>query len=304
MHNMADELDWDDLRFFMHASHEKSLAAAGRKLGVKHTTVGRRLASLERTLQTALVLRGPDGLRLTHVGEGFLPLVEAVERAVQAAKSHVAVQRSRVRLAVPSGYTPILSPGLARLREQRPHLVLELVSGARPVDLKKGEADLALRNGPVDDPELLVRKVGIAGWSVYASKDYLLRHERPRNIDDLSGHEVVGYDAALASVPAAQWLEARSAGCNVVLRSREVTDMIAAVVAGIGLGVLPCSLAEMAPELERLTDEVVATRQISLVYRREVRLSRDIRAVMAYVAQVMKEQASAIRGERATKQRQ
>ena len=300
---MADDLDWDDLRFFLHASQEKSLAAAGRKLGVKHTTVGRRLNSLERKLQTALVLRGPDGLHLTPIGEGLLPLVEHVNRAVQAAQSHVAAERSRVRLAVPSGYTQILTPGLARLRESRPQLVLELVSGARPVDLKKGEADLALRNGPVDDPELLVRKVGVAGWSLYASKDYLLRHPRPKNIDDLSGHEVVGYDPALTSVPAAQWLETRSAGCKVVLRSREMTDMLQAVVAGLGLGVLPCGLADHAPELERLTDQVIATRRISLVYRREARISADVRAVIAYVARVMTQHASAISGERPTKRK-
>jgi DNA-binding transcriptional LysR family regulator len=255
---MVDDVDWDDLRFFLHASREKSLAAAARKLGVKHTTVGRRLTSLERKLQTALVLRGPDGLRLTPIGEALLPLIEEVGRAVQAAQNHVAAKRSRVRLAVPSGYTQILTPGLARLRQARPHLVLELVSGARPVDLKKGEADLALRNGPIDDPELLVRKVGVAGWSLYASREYLLSHQRPSSIDDLSGHDVVGYDTALVSVPAAQWLETRSAHCKVVLRSREMTDMLQAVVAGLGLGVLPCSLGDLAPELERLTDHVIA----------------------------------------------
>jgi DNA-binding transcriptional LysR family regulator len=82
-----------------------------------------------------------------------------------------------------------------------------------------------------------------------------------------------------------------------------MTDMLQAVVAGLGLGVLPCSLGDLAPELERLTDHVIATRQISLVYRREARVSDDVRAVITYVARVMKEQSSVISGGRPKKRK-
>jgi DNA-binding transcriptional LysR family regulator len=292
----VSELDWDDLRYFLHAARERSLAKAARRLGVKHTTVGRRLAALERALKTPLVLRGPAGLRLTPAGEALLPKAEDTARAVQAAELAVAEQRSRVRLAVPSGYTSLLTPGLGRLRAEHPTLVLELVSGARPVDLKNGEADLALRNGPITDPDLVARKVGTAGWSVYAAHDYLRRRGRPSSVDDLSGHDVVGYDAALQNIPAAQWLEARTARANVVLRSREMTDMLMAVTSGLGIGVLPCGLGDPSPQLERLTQDVIATRQISLVYLKEARASDNVRAVITYVTDVMKEHARLVSG--------
>jgi DNA-binding transcriptional LysR family regulator len=42
-------LDWDDLRFFLAIARQGSLTAAAKELRVAQSTVGRRLASLERT---------------------------------------------------------------------------------------------------------------------------------------------------------------------------------------------------------------------------------------------------------------
>jgi DNA-binding transcriptional LysR family regulator len=291
------DLDWDDLRYFLRAMQAKTLAGAARAMRVEHTTVGRRLSALERSLGAPLVLRGPDGLQLTPLGEQALPLVEEVERAVAKVRALVASQKSRVRLAVPSGFTRFFTEGLARLREKHPELSLELISGARPVDLKKGEADVALRSGLVADDDLVARKLGVSGWSLYASDAYLARKPGPIDPDELSGHDVIGYDASLSSVPAAQWIEERATKARIVLRSREMTDMLAAAASGVGLAVLPCSLADPEPTLRRLTPKVVATRDIFLVYRREARMSDEVRAVIQFVVDVMREHAARLSGE-------
>jgi len=45
---MIDEhLDWDNLRYFLAVARAGKLTAAARRLGQDHTTVGRRIASLE-----------------------------------------------------------------------------------------------------------------------------------------------------------------------------------------------------------------------------------------------------------------
>jgi len=86
---------------------------------------------------------------------------------------------------------------------------LELLTGAKPVlDLRRGEADLAIRSGPVDDEELIVRPLGDSGWSLYAAPAYLAQHTAPIDLDALmSGHALIGVDRALAAVPAARWIE-------------------------------------------------------------------------------------------------
>jgi DNA-binding transcriptional LysR family regulator len=293
----SKELDWDDLRYFLGAVRAGTLAGAARAMKVEHTTIGRRLSSLEDTLGAPLVLRGPEGLKLTPLGEAVVPLVEQVERSVTAVRDAVATRRARVRLAVPSGFTSLFTPHVAELQKEHPKLSLEVVSGARPVDVKKGEADLAVRVGPIADKDLIARKLCESGWALYASDAYMRRHGAPENVDDLDGLEVIGFDPSLVRVPAAQWLEARAAGANVVMRSREVTDMLAAAVSGVGLCALPCMVGDAEPSLTRLTG-IIASPNVSLVYRREAKLSREVRAVMRMVVDVMRQSAERIQGTR------
>jgi DNA-binding transcriptional LysR family regulator len=291
------ELDWDDLRYFLRAVQAQTLAGAARAMGVEHTTIGRRLSALEHALGAPLVLRAPDGLRLTALGARLAPLVEQVERAVAEVRAVAADQRSRVRLAIPSGISRLFTSGrLAELRRDYPDLALEIVSGSRQVDLGKGEADLALRSGPIGDADLVVRKLCDSGFSLYASEAYLARHPGPADLDGLGGHEIIGFDPGLAALPAAQWIERHAARGAVVLRSREMTDMLQAAVAGLGIAALPCVLGDTEPALRRLTPAVIATRPVSLVYRREARLSAEVRAVIRFVVDVVRDNALLMSG--------
>jgi DNA-binding transcriptional LysR family regulator len=283
------ETDWDDLRIFLAAVRAGTLAGAARALRVEHTTIGRRLSSLERSLGAPVVLRGPDGIKPTPLGELIVPIAEQMERAVSTVRDHALLRRARVRLAMPSGLAGLFAPRIAELQQRHQKLSLEIMSGSRPVDLRKGEADLAIRLAPITDKDLVMRTLCETGWALYASQAYLSRRAAPRDSDDLAGHDVIGYDPSLAAVPAAGWLEARSAKANVVLRSREITDMMAAALSGVGLAVLPCIVADRETKLARLTKETIATRTVSLVYRRELKLSRELRAVIDMVVDVMRQ---------------
>jgi DNA-binding transcriptional LysR family regulator len=197
---------------------------------------------------------------------------------------------------MPTGFTKLFTDQLARLREAEPRIALELLTGARPVDLRKGEADLAIRVGPVQDEDLVARKLCDTGWSLYAAASYLARRPAPADPAELSGHDVIGYDASLATVPAAAWLDAHASGATVVLRSREMTDMLAAAASGVGLAVLPCALGDEEPALVRLTPQVLATREVWLVHAREARAAAALQAVMRFVVEVMRENAGRLLG--------
>jgi len=292
----GDDLNWNDLRFFLRAAQAGTLAGAARAMEVDHSTVGRRLSTLERSLGAPLVIRAPDGLHLTPLGENLVPLVEQVERAVLAVCEQARQKKSRVRLATPTGFTKLFTANLAQLQAACPELSLELLCSSRPVDLKKGEAELAIRSGPVVDEDLVARRLCETGWSLYASPAYLSRRPAPADLNDLSGHDVIGYDPSLAGVPAAKWIEARTQGANVVLRSREMNDMLAAALGGAGLAVLPCLLGDEEAGLVRLTPAVLATREVSLVYQREISLAAPVQAVIRFVVQVMQENAARISG--------
>jgi len=292
----ADDFNWDDLRYFLRAAQIGTLAGAARSMGVEHSTIGRRLSALERSVGAPLVLRGPDGLTLTPLGERIVPLVHEVERSVLAVRQMVISQCARVRVALPSGFTGLLTDDLARLRKEHPELTLETMGGSRAVDLRRGEADLAVRIGPVVGDDLVVRSLGEIGWSLYASRGYIERHPAPTNPEELAGHDVIAYGADLASLPASVWLETHLDDANVVLRSNEVTTMLAAVVSGAGLAVLPCFIAEAEPTLVRLTQKVLAKRGLSLVYRREVRLAEAVKVASRFIVEVIRKHTQRISG--------
>jgi DNA-binding transcriptional LysR family regulator len=292
------ELDWDDLRYFLRAMRAKTLAGAARSLGVEHTTVGRRLSALERSLGAALVMRGPDGLQLTPLGEKLGPLVEEVERAVAAVHDVVDTRGASVRLAVPSGFTGIFAVALAQPRRERLPFSLAILSGPRPVDLKKGEADLAIRVGPLTDQDLVASRLCDSGFSLYAAEAYLAGCRTPIDPNDLSGHDVIGFDANLSAAPPAKWLLAHAAKAVTVLRSSQMTDVLTAALGGIGLAVLPCFLGDVEPGLRRVTSQVLATQPLSLVYRREARLSEPVRAAIRFVKTVVRQHSGLIGGSR------
>ena len=119
-------------------------------------------------------------------------------------------QKPRVRLAMPTGFTKLFTANLPQLQVACPGLSLELLTSSRPVDLKKGEADLAIRSGPVIDEDLVARRLCETGWSLYASPAYLSRRPAPADPNDLSGHDV-SHDHWLRNLNAARF-RGRSSG--------------------------------------------------------------------------------------------
>jgi DNA-binding transcriptional LysR family regulator len=265
-------------------------------MGVEHTTIGRRLSALERTLGAPLVLRGPEGLTLTPLGEQIAPLIYEVQRAVLAVHKFATLQREQVRLSVPQALTGLFMQALAELRHDHPEISLEIRSDNRPPDLKRGEADLAVQVRPATDEDLVSRALGEVGWSLYAGQAYLARRSAPADPNDLSGHDIVALIADSSATPAAKWLAEHAANATVVLRSNAGASLVAAAVAGAGLALLPCFMAEAEPELSRLTPDVLVSHPVSLVYRREVRLAEAVRVAIRFVVEVMHKHADRISG--------
>ena len=291
------KLDWNDVRSFLAVARAGSLSAAARELGVRHTTVSRQVAALERALGASLLARRPEGIALTEFGQRLLPTGQSLERAMTAFVDAASGNTTKVRLALPSGLSGRLAERLAAFHASVPGVQLEITSGSRPVDLLRGEADLAVRVGPITDETLVAVRLGTAGWSLYASDGYLARRSAPADPRNLTGHEVIGFHPRLSGVTGAVWLEAHGAGATIVMRLSDMTEVLDAATAGAGLALLPCVLGDAEPRLRRLTPEVLGTQPVSLVFRREIGRDAPVRAVIRFVTSVLKEHGAAIRGE-------
>lgn len=293
----GDEPDWNDVRFFLVVARTKTLSGAARALGVRHTTVGRRLTALEEALGVSLVVRKTHSIELTATGEKLVPMAASLERNMGMLLSLVRSGRDHVRLALPSGLSTLFADRLGAFHAAHPDTTLELTSGSRPVDLQRGEADLALRTGVIADETLIGRKLCMVGWSLYASRRYLERRSPPDDPRRLAGHDIIGFHARLAGSPGAQWIDAHGGGATIVLSVAEMTEMLAAALSGAGLVVMPCVLAEDEPRMIRLTPEVLGSNPLSLAYRREVGNEDRVRAVIRFVASVIRDHAAFIGGD-------
>jgi DNA-binding transcriptional LysR family regulator len=262
MTHSPPSFDWDDLKHLLAVARHRSTLAAGRALGVDQSTVQRRLAELERRLGKAVVERHPTGYRLTPFGHAMLPHAELVEQSVLAFQQQLANRDADnegvIRMTCPEAIILRLTQigFLDRFHARYPQFQLRLVSSDRYLDLKKGEADVALRSGDTDDDELVGRKIGDSHWAVYASPGYIERHGRPASIAELAQHALVGFDESMAKHRVSQWLREVAPDTPLVARSNSVLGLIHSVRAGVGIAPLPTPLGDHEPDLVRVLGPV------------------------------------------------
>lgn len=249
-------LDWDDVRVFLEVTRARSLARGAREAGLDRSTASRRIAALEEALGAELFVRTRDGLRLTAAGERLVPHAEQMALGARALGARAEETTSRiagvVRIATTEAMAAMLvEEGLLRLREPHPGLVLELLGANRPVDLTRGEAELALRLSPLAEAQVKVRRIARFGLSLVASEGYLRKHGSPASLERLEGHDVVVPGGELSRLPEAKWLAAQP-GVRVVFRSSSMAAVTAAIAEGVGLGVMTDGWATRKPGLKRL----------------------------------------------------
>ena len=264
---MQHPLSWDDLRVFLAAYRQRSLAGAARALGVNATTAGRRLVVLEESARVRLFKRTVDGLVPTARAEAILGAIEIMERQSELVGRQIEGRDSSVeglvRLAVTDSFvTNFLGAHLGDLSAKHPGLTLELVTSDRISDLGRGDADLAIRftapggaipvvsGAPV---EILSRKVGTIAIGVFASRAYLARRGRPTDATRLVGHDLVVPHTDARLVPGYEWCRAQEAKGRVTLRTNSPNCLAAAAAAGLGFCAIPAYMQVHYPELERIT---------------------------------------------------
>lgn len=294
-------LNWDDLRVFLQVARVRTLSAAAERLQVDQSTVGRRLTALEEAAGVRLFERSVRGYALSAAGESIVTGIEQIEAHAFSVEQKLRGQDGRsdgvVRVATSDSFASwFLIPRLAGLRAAHPGVVVELVTGNRPVDLGKREADISLRLTKPTQPQLVARKLGEAAWACYASGAYLAARGTPSLARRLQGHDVIGFEDELAGTIGAQWMKQHTGRARVVGSSNSLTCQAAAVVAGLGVCALPCVFGDREPSLQRVGSKVIGQHEIWLVVHPDVRVSARVRVVLDYLTRVVKQEAALLAG--------
>lgn len=286
----AVKFDWNRARAFLVTAEEGSLSAAARALGLAQPTLGRQVVALEQDLGIVLFERVGRGLTLTPGGLELLEHVRAMGDAANLVSLTAAGQSQSIEgticIAASEIYaTKVLPPIIAELRRLEPGISIEIVASNAPSDLRRREADIAIRNFRPAEPDLIARKIGNVPAHLYATPDYIRHIGNPSQVDDLHKAEFINIDhhGGMMKGLASMGVSLTKANFPVLTGSYPV--MWELVKQGVGIGVLDGNIGDAEPLVERvLPDMEPLIFPIWLVAHRELNTSRRIRMVFDLLA--------------------
>jgi DNA-binding transcriptional LysR family regulator len=234
------DLQWDDLRIFLAVADAGSLSGAARRLKVSQPTLSRRIAEMEYALGDALFVRKNQGISLTKTGTRLLPAAQGMAQWATEANRSLDAKNSpvsgRVRItAAPAFAFDFLAPFAETLKRKHPQITLEVLASTERLNLSLGEADIALRKQPSDDPDLITVDEVLVPIGAYASRDYARTLPAKYEFGDLDWIAWAGQHEMASPNPE---LAGRIPDFRPAFTSDDYSVQIAACQAGLGAMIL------------------------------------------------------------------
>jgi DNA-binding transcriptional LysR family regulator len=249
------ELDWSDLSVFLAVARCGSLAKAASKLNVTHSTIFRRINSLESAVGVKLFTRLPEGYRLTEIGAEVLVHVEQVSGVIDELQRLLENQndtpQGTINVTAPHNLAyRYLPPFVAEFRRLFPGIHINLIVSNDDLNLSRREADLAIRATSTPPDHLIAHKLCSLAWGAYAAGAYVVEHGAPTDEVTLQQHAIISAHQSLLRLPAYNWVDRHVSPQRIVARCNDLVSMSALAAAGVGIALLPDDQAK--PELKRL----------------------------------------------------
>ncbi len=286
----AVKFDWNRARAFLITAEEGSLSAAARALGVAQPTLGRQVDALEQELGIVLFDRVGRGLKLTPSGLELLDHVRSMGDAASK-MSLAAIGQSQsidgtICIAASEIYaSQILPPFIAKLRILEPGIAVEIVASSAPSDLRRREADIAIRNFRPTEPDLIAKKIRDASARLYATPEYLSRIGNPTSPSDLQNADFINLDSHGQLMAGLNAMGLGLKKQNFPVLTENYTAMWALVKHGVGIGIIDGNIGDAEPLVERVLPNLAPLMfPIRLVAHRELSTSRRIRRVFDLLA--------------------
>ncbi|HGM5582272.1 TPA: LysR family transcriptional regulator [Pseudomonas putida] len=291
MNDPLHALCWDDLRIVKAIADKGNLVAAATALQVNHSTVSRRLTALERCLGVCLFDRRRSGYVATDAGSELVALAGRLELEIlgvaRRVSGHAQGHKGELRMTTSDALLlDFLTPIVARFQTDNPQIRIEVSVSNSPLNLARGESDIAFRATLAPPENLFGRKVATIAWAVYGRKPAQpLPMPQPR---ELAGMPWVSYGKGLSGLRAFDFVEQTVAAEQVIYRSDSVAGVAAAIAAGIGIGLLPCMHGDLQPGLVRLSPvQPQVYDELWILTHPDIRKSGRVHAFMQHCAEAI-----------------
>lgn len=286
----------DDLRgmiTFARVVESGSFAEAARKLDLGRAAVSHQIRLLEERLGARLLHRSTRSLSLTSAGEDYYQscklISEEAEAATRRIKSLSDQPVGRISLTCSTNFgLKRIVPLLSQFRQTYPGIQLDVELTDEITNLIQGGYDIAIRSGPLDDSDMMSKKICSTVRHICAAPDYLADKPRPTSPEDLAAHDWVTYSRHSGIIT----LIKDDRRCKVRIKGPVHTNNAGArlefILKGHGLGLLPEHDINDHPagSLEiLLPDYTIPTLDLFAVYPRGAASSLKVRMLIDFLVE-------------------
>ena len=281
------------VQLFVRIVETGSFSKASADLGVTQPTATKHVAAVEARLGARLLNRNTRGVSATEIGTLYYEKCKTIQRELEEADSLVSLLQSRVsgQLRVSTSVSfgrRVLTPLVLAFMGRHPDITIDLSFDDRYVNLVEQGVDVAVRMGRLADSSLGARYLGVNPWVLVASPAYLEAHAAlgtPTVPADVARHHCLIYSSVqgddrwqfggaagdvIGDVAGADKAMPESVRVQGPLRSNNLSALLDAACAGMGLAILPWYVARDAVVagnvVPLLTDHVLPVQEIHAVF--------------------------------------
>lgn len=286
--------DFDGLALFLRVVEAGGLAPAERATGIPKATLSRRMSVLEERL----LRRTRKGVVLTEPGRLLFERSRAAfseaEGAVAEVQDEGTALSGTIRLSLPPDIAvAVLAPALIRFKAGHPAVIVELTLADRRVSLVEEGYDLVVRMGPVEDSDLMSRRIATLPRMLVTAPAFLAAHPGLRGPGDLEALPALAIRRDLV-----RWELRHPDGTAATVRpgigfaANRQTILVEAAVAGLGIANLPAFL--IAEEMRRgalvrvLPEWEPAPVEMTALWQKDRITGRLIQAILAEFALLLR----------------
>jgi DNA-binding transcriptional LysR family regulator len=289
---------FDSMNLLIRVVERRSFTAAASDLGLPRSSATLAIKQFEERLGIRLLHRTTRHVTPTLEGEVYYRRCKAILAEIEDAEAALTGREVRGLLRIdvhgPTARTFIL-PELPTFLKRHPALTLHIGEGDRFVDIVREGLDCVIRGGEIADSDMIVRRLGLAQEGTFASPAYLEGHGVPRSLDQLQGHEMIGFASSRTGQTLPLEFTVEGELRTVMLPSRITvtnTDTYANL-ARLGFGLMQAPRYRYAEDLaagtlvEVLHEHPPSPTPISVLYPKSRQLSPRVRVFIDWLVEVV-----------------
>jgi DNA-binding transcriptional LysR family regulator len=289
---------FDSMNLLVRVVERQSFSAAASDLGIPRSSATLAIKQFEERLGIRLLHRTTRHVTPTLEGEIYYKRCKAILAEMEDAEAALTGREVRGLLRIevhgPMARTFIL-PALPAFLKRHPALTLHIGEGDRFVDIVREGFDCVIRGGEIADSDMIVRRLGLAREATFASPAYLEAHGVPRSLEDLRGHEMIGFASSRTGqlLPLEFTVDGEVRRMMLSCRISVTNSDTYANLARLGFGLMQAPRYRYAEDLaagslvEVLHEHPPSSTPISVLYPKSRQLSPRVRVFIDWLVEVV-----------------